>query len=149
MPRQTFLARESFVDAGEQQTRESLRTIADHLPNVSFLAENRIVDSMRFSYEKFDKKSDFFIDVTILPLNDQYTRVSMHASYSNGHAFYEGSDLAFALHDFESAIHAALKGELSQYLANSGRKIESGTFLSFYNDLRVFIFQLFFKKKLS
>lgn len=115
MPRQTFLARESFVDAAEALTRTTLFTIPAYINYIRLVAENKKIDSVRFSYEKADKNKVYFIDVTVLPLNDQYTRVSLHATHTTGSAFYEDADMAYALHDFESAIHAAVKGDLSHY----------------------------------
>jgi hypothetical protein len=115
MPRQTFLSRESFVDATEKQTRETLSSLPAYISHIVLVAENPIIESYRFTYDKADKKLQYLIDVTILPLNDQYTRISLHASHTNGHAFYEDADMSFALHDFESAIHAALKGDLAYY----------------------------------
>ena len=115
MPRQTFLSRESFVDATEKQTRETISSIPAYVSHIVLVSENPIIESYRFSYDKADKKLQYIIDVRVLPLNDQYTRISLHASHTNGHAFYEDADMGFALHDFESAIHAALKGDLAYY----------------------------------
>jgi len=115
MPRQTFLSRKSFVDATEKQTRETISSIPAYVSHIVLVSENPIIESYRFSYDKADKKLQYIIDVRVLPLNDQYTRISLHASHTNGHAFYEDADMGFALHDFESAIHAALKGDLAYY----------------------------------
>jgi len=130
MPRQTFLSRESFVDATEKQTRETLSSLPAYVSHIVLVAENPIIESYRFTYDKADKKLQYLIDVTILPLNDQYTRISLHASHTNGHAFYEDADMSFALHDFESAIHAALKGDLAFYKpAGHQPKEQSSTLL--------------------
>ncbi|SHF95937.1 hypothetical protein [Flavisolibacter ginsengisoli] len=123
MPRQTFLSRESFVDATEKQTRETLSSIPAYVSHIVLVSENPVIESYRFTYDKADKKLQYIIDVRILPLNDQYTRISLHASHTNGHAFYEDADMGFALHDFESAIHAALKGDLAYYKP-AGQKVQ-------------------------
>src|SRR3954453_14158573 len=115
MPRQTFLSKESFVDASEKQTKETLLSIPAFVTNIKLIGENKMIESIKFSYELPVKKLQYYIDVSVLRLNDQYTRVSLHASHTNGQAFYSNSDLAIVLHDFESAIHAALKGDLSSY----------------------------------
>ena len=117
MPRQTFLTRESFVDATEQHTREALRSIPAFLASIHFVSENRPGQAYRFLYDQKTKKVNYHIDVSVLPLNDQYTRISLHASHVNGQAFYTDADLSFALHDFESAVHAAVKGDLAQFKA--------------------------------
>ena len=149
MPRQTFLSRESFVDATEKQTRETLLSIPAFVSNITLVSENIIRESFRFDYELTEKNLYYVIDVTILPLNDQYTRISLHASHSNGHAFYEDSDMAFALHDFESAIHAALKGDLAHYRPLGHAKKEAGGLLHMWGILKTSIAGLVFKRKLS
>ena len=58
---------------------------------------------------------EYHVDVTLLPLDTQYIRISLHGEHSNGEAFDNDADMANALHDFESAIEAALKGDVSTY----------------------------------
>jgi hypothetical protein len=113
MPRQNFLSRESFVNASELKTRDSIMSLPFHLGHIELITENKMIDKMRFVYVHAAKKIEYFIDVTVLPLNEQYTRVSLHASHVNGHSFYEDAEMAIALHDFESAIHATVNGDLA------------------------------------
>jgi hypothetical protein len=149
MPRQTFISRESFVDATEKQTRETLFTVPAYVSNIKLLAENKVIETLKFSYEQVNKKQSYIIDVSVLPLNDQYTRLSLHASYPNGHAFYEDADIAFALHDFESAIHAALKGDLAHYKPNGQKEKEPNKFIQICMAFKSSVGELFLKKKLS
>ena len=78
MPRQNFLSRESFVDASEKQAKDSLLAIPAFVPNIRFVSENKMVGSSRFSYEQSEKNIEYVIDVSVLPLNDQFTRVCLH-----------------------------------------------------------------------
>ena len=149
MPRQTFLSRESFVDATEKQTKETLFSIPAYVSNIKLVGENTRIESYKFSYEQTEKKLEYVIDVSIFPLNDQYTRISLHASHANGHAFYEDADMAFALHDFESAIHAALKGDLAHYRPAGQKLKEASSWPPFVTVVKSFISELIFKKKLS
>jgi hypothetical protein len=149
MPRQTFLSRESFVDATEKQTKETLFSIPAYVSNIKLIAENARMESYKFSYEQTEKKLHYVIDVSILPLNDQYTRISLHASHANGHAFYADSDMAFALHDFESAIHAALKGDLAHYKPAGQKPKELSGWTQFLAGFKTSLSDLMFKKKLS
>jgi hypothetical protein len=48
-------------------------------------------------------------------LDNQYKRISLHGEHSNGEAFNNDADMVIALHDFESAIEAALRGDVSTY----------------------------------
>ncbi|MGZ3838285.1 MAG: hypothetical protein ACXVMS_05145 [Flavisolibacter sp.] len=149
MPRQTFLSRESFVDATEKQTKETLFSIPAYVSNIKLVAENKLIESFKFSYEQVEKKLQYVIDVTILPLNDQYTRISLHASHNNGQAFYTDADMSFALHDFESAIHAALKGDLAHYKPLGQKVREANGFAQYFLSLKSSFLDLIFRKKLS
>lgn len=115
MPRQTFLHRESFLDGTEKQTRETLFLLPAYVSHIRLLAENKVLDTLRFEYTYSEKGDVFLVDVTVLALNDQYTRVSLHAFYANEHTFYQDSAITVGLHDFESLIHAVLKDDLSHY----------------------------------
>ena len=115
MSRKTYLTKEFFVDALEKQTKESVLSIPAFVNNVKLVAENKLVELTRFVYEQPLKKLTYYIDVSVLPLNEKYTRVCLHASYMNGQAFHSDGDLSVALHDFESAVCAALKGDTSSY----------------------------------
>src|SRR5437764_1476781 len=115
MPRQNYLSRESFVDATEKQAKDSLLSIPAFASNIKLVAENKLTDSIRFTYDQAFKKLQYNVNVSVLPLNEKYTRISLHATYANGQAFQSDSDINIALHDFESAIEAALKGDISTY----------------------------------
>jgi hypothetical protein len=115
MPRQNFLSRESFVEASEIQAKESLLSIPVFVPNIKLIAENTKLQSLKFCYQLPQKDIEYYVDVTLLPLDTQYTRISLHGEHSNGEAFDNDADMAMALHDFESAIGAALKGDVSIY----------------------------------
>ncbi|MBA2744717.1 MAG: hypothetical protein H0U44_00695 [Flavisolibacter sp.] len=124
MPRQNFLSRESFVNAGEIKTRNSILSLPFHLDHIELYAENRMIDSLRFYYVHPSKRREYFVDITVLPLNEEFTRVSLHAVHVNGQSFYDDAEMAIALHDFESAIHASVNGELAQYKASGLLKIK-------------------------
>ena len=147
MPRQTFLTRESFVDATEQHTRDSLLSIPAYLASIHFVSENRLGHAYRFLYDQKSKKTQYHIDVSVLPLNDQYTRISLHASHINGQAFYTDADLSFALHDFESAVHASIKGDLAQF--GAGVRTEGGKGQSLGTRMRSLLHFLLLREKLS
>ena len=115
MPRQNFLSRESFFEATEIQARESLLSIPVFVPNIKLIAENTKLQSFKFRYQLPQKNLEYHVDVTLLPLDTQYTRISLHGEHSNGEAFDNDAEMVMALHDFQSAIEAALKGDVSNY----------------------------------
>ena len=115
--RHNYLTRESFVPVSEEQARNSLRSIPAFAPHIAFLSENRFTESLRFRYA-LPSGLSIQVDVTVLPLNETYTRVSLHGTYETGQALRdpkEENDLALALHDFEKAAEAAIRGEATGY----------------------------------
>jgi hypothetical protein len=149
MPRQNYLSRESFVDATEKQAKDSLLSIPAFAANIKLVAENKLIDSIRFTYDQPYKKLQYNVNVSVLPLNEKYTRISLHATYSNGQAFQSESDINIALHDFESAIQAALKGDVSSYKPYQPKETVSRKFVHFMIAFGSSIGLFFLKKKLS
>ncbi|MGZ5286435.1 MAG: hypothetical protein ACXWV0_01645 [Flavisolibacter sp.] len=149
MPRQNFLSKESFVDASEKQAKESLLSVPSFVPNITLMSENKMIESYKFAYRQPVKDTIYHIDVSVLPLNEKYIRISMHGTYANGQAFNADADMSLALHDFESAINAALKGDTSLYRPFEPRVKNTRKFLqltlAFVTSIGVF----FLKKKLS
>jgi hypothetical protein len=149
MPRQNFLSRESFVDASEKQAKDSLLSIPAFVPNIRFVSENKMVGSSRFSYEQSLKNIEYFIDVTVLPLNDQFTRVCLHGTHLNGQSFNNDADMAFALHDFEAALMAALQGDVSLYVPSAKKPSNSKNFIHIATACVTSVCLFFLRKKLS
>ena len=149
MPRQNFLSRESFVDASEKHAKDSLLAIPAFVPNIRFVSENKMVGSTRFSYEQPVKNTEYFIDVSVLPLNDQFTRVCLHGTHLNGQSFNNDADMAYALHDFEAAMLAALQGDVSLYVPGEKKPANSKKFVHMATALVTSVCFFFLRKKLS
>ena len=115
MPRQNFLTRESFVTATEKQAKDSLLSIPAFVSNITLIGENKMIQSFKFCYSQPVKNTQYHVDVSMLPLNEQYIRISLHGRHIGGQAFNHDADMAIALHDFEAALQAALKGDTSLY----------------------------------
>ncbi len=115
MPRQNFIARESFVEAAEKQTKDSLLSIPAFASHIRLLSENKMNESIRFLYERPLIPAHYHVDVSALPLNGEYTRISLHGRYANGQAFQDETDLVVVLIDFEAAFRAAMLGDTSLY----------------------------------
>ncbi len=149
MPRHNYLSRDSFVDATERQAKETILSIPAFAPNIRLLEDNKRMESFKFCYELPVKKLQYHISVTVLPLNEKYTRISLHATYANGQAFHTNSDVSIVLHDFESAVNAALAGDTSIYKPYQPKETSSKkiihTVVAFVSSIGVFLL----KKKLS
>lgn len=147
MPRQTFLSRESFLESSEKRTREVLTLLSEHAANISFVADNRLTGGLRFCYVSRSRNAAYNIDVSVLPLNDQYTRLCLHASHTNEEAFYENPDMAYALHDMEAGIQAMVGGDFSYFRQKENIPVASRSFS--INHLRSVFDVFFLRKKLS
>jgi hypothetical protein len=149
MSRQNFLSRESFVEASENQAKESLLSVPVFVPNIKLISENEKLQLFKFRYQLPQKNLEYHVDVTILPLDTQYTRISLHGEHSNGEAFENDADMALALHDFESAIEAALKGDVSTYKPYQPKERKQKNFLQFTATVAASVGIFILRKKLS
>lgn len=147
--RQNFLSKETFAETTEWQARESLLSIPVFASNIRLIEENKMLQSFKFSYEQPVKKMEYFIDVTILPLNEKYTRISLHGRRPDGHAFNNDADMAMSLHDFESALLAAVDGDTSLYKPYTPKPSGSKKFFQLAFTLVTSASVFILKKKLS
>lgn len=149
MPRQNFLSKESFVEATEQQAKDGILSIPVFASNIRLLVENKVLQTCKFAYYFQQKQVEYHIDVTILPLDNHYTRISLHGRHSNGESFGNDSDMAIALHDFESAIQAAIRGDVTSYKAHQPKPKTSKKFIQLAATLMASAGIFILKKKLS
>jgi hypothetical protein len=148
MPRQNFLAKESFVNASEKLTKEFILCIPVFASNIKLVSENQKLHSFRFLYHHH-QNMQYHIDVSVLPLNDEYTRISLHGMHIDAHAFEHDANLAIALHDFESAAGAAINGDSSLYKPYEPKTKGSKKMIQFVATTVASVGILFLKKKLS
>jgi hypothetical protein len=148
MPRQNFLSSDFFVSTSEAAAKAALLSIPEHLPNIKLVKENSLIQTMRFLYQHHDKTSDNYMDVSILPLNDQYVRFCLHASYSNGQAFHSDPAISNALFQFEKAVHAAISNDFSLIDATPAAKSKKNQSL-FLNTVLSLLSMVFLWKKLT
>lgn len=118
MPRQNFISKDFFVNATEEETRRSIKELPAFVPNVKMVRENKVIPSVKFLYERAAEERHHHVDVSVLPLTDMYTRVTLHVSYASGLAFNKDPYINNALQNFESAIQAALGGQADAYQAS-------------------------------
>lgn len=117
MPRQTFLSKDFFINASEADAKQCILELPKCISNIKFVAEDAQLQTLKFLYER---PADFpenynYIDVSLLPLNLDQTRITLHGSYTNGCVFYNDSQVANALSNFESAVQAVVKGSINEF----------------------------------
>jgi hypothetical protein len=109
MPTQNFLSTDFFLLSSEEEAKRVLLSLPTFHPNISLLRENSLVHTTRFLFENTEKQLQHYIDVSLLPLNDQHVLVRLHGSYTNGKSFNSDPDLSLALKQFEYALCNLLK----------------------------------------
>ncbi len=117
MPKQTHLSKDFFVNASEEEARQHILHLPDCVTNIKFIEENRVRRSFRFVYERPSENPEEYnyVDVSLLPLNVHQTRITLHGSSVNANLFQKDFRVNNALCNFESAIHAVVKGSISEY----------------------------------
>jgi hypothetical protein len=115
MPRQTFLSKEFFINSSEKHAKLSLLSLPQLVGDIKFVSENRLTKSLRFLFQNITEKKNYQVDVSLLPLDDNYTQVNLHVSYTNEQAFVHDNSIRYALINFQDAIYAALKGDINYY----------------------------------
>ena len=149
MSRQTFISKDFFVNASEQVARQTILSLPKAISNIKLVAENPRLHSVTFLYERPDDELPNHVAVSLLPLNESHTQVTLHGSYPNGSAFYNDPYINNAVANFESAIHAAINGNLSQFQPEIPKKNISQRFLHLIAMAAAFIGVIFLWRKLS
>jgi hypothetical protein len=118
MPKRLHLSKDFFVNASEQQARDHILELPNCVSNIKLVEENPVRRSFKFVYERPSENPEEYnyIDVSLLPLNVHQTRIMLHGSYINGNVFQKSFKVNNALCNFESAIHAVVKGSINEYV---------------------------------
>jgi hypothetical protein len=117
MPRQTYLSKDFFVNASESETKQHILELPNCISSIKFVAEDSMRHTIKFLYERpaDDPQNYNCIHVILLPLNVDQTKITLHGSYVHGNVFYNEAQVMNALANFESAVHAALKGSIDEF----------------------------------
>ena len=115
MPRQTFLSKDFFINASEEVAKQHILELPKSVSNIKLVEENQRLQSLKFLYDGIDEHPDNIVDVSLLPLNVHQTKVTLHCSYRDGCSFNNDFNVKNTLVNFESAINAAVVGDMSIY----------------------------------
>lgn len=122
MSRKNFLSTDFFVTASEKEARNILLSLPGHLSKLTLLKEDTIIHSTRFLFDNPEKATQYYVDVTVLQLNDQYVRFSLHGSYINGQAIQSENEIRNVLLQFEKLIFAAANNDFSALNTDQKRR---------------------------
>jgi hypothetical protein len=115
MPRQNFVSRNFFVPATEKQAVETIKAIPHF---VSYLEETGIAAigrSFRFRSTFGGQEESLYVDVSLLRLDHEFTQVGLHASFLSGKVIGKNPFPEALLQNFEQALLASLKGDVSLF----------------------------------
>ena len=110
MSRQTFVSNTFFVNASEETTRFILLSLPKKTNEISFVSENNKLNVTRFNHQA-PNQDNYQVDVSLLPMNNEYTQVNIHVGYIDGHSFTNNNTIKQVLVQFEYSIQAALRGD--------------------------------------
>jgi hypothetical protein len=113
MSRKNFLSIDFFVPTSESEARRILLSLPGHFSQLTLLKEDTIIHSTRFLYDHSEKGLQYYVDVSILPLNDQYVRFCLHGMHTNGQIIQDDAEIKNVLLLFERSIHAGFTNDFS------------------------------------
>lgn len=113
MLRKNFLSSDFFVTTSEKEAKRILLSLPGHVSQLTLLKEDNIVHSTRFLFHHPEKETQYYVDVTLLQLNDQYVRFSLHGSYTNGQAIQSDAEIKSVLEQFEKTVFAAVNNDFA------------------------------------
>jgi hypothetical protein len=148
MPRQNFISKDFFTFSTEEDTKRALLSLPQFVNMISFVGENKLLQSWRFTYEH-PKSTRQYIDVALIPLNDGHVRITLHGTYANGHSFYKDGFLTNALLNFERALQAAIAGTSGSFVAIEPRVGSSEKAVHLVLNILAFLGGSILSKKLS
>ena len=123
MAKRLHLSKDFFVNASEQEARHHILELPNCVSNIKLVEENPVRRSFKFVYERPAENPEEYnyIDVSLLPLNVHQTRIMLQGSYINTNVYQKSFKVNNALCNFESAIHAVVKGSINEYVPQQAK----------------------------
>lgn len=110
MPRQTFATREFFVSNPEAATRHTVLNLAHFFRRMQLTGENAKLHCITFLYAPEGEQCAIHVVMSLLPLDEGCTKVTVHGSYTTGCVFKKDLYMMQALDNIEAALQAAING---------------------------------------
>lgn len=146
MSRQTFVSNTFFVNASEETTRFILLSLPKKTNEISFVSENNKLNVTRFNHQA-PNQDNYQVDVSLLPMNNEYTQVNIHVGYIDGHSFTNNNTIKQVLVHFEYSIQAALRGDAAFFQPPVLEERNSLSVLPFFAMIANFVTNIFMWKK--
>ena len=147
MPRKTFTTNQFFVDASQANARQAVAELPQVFSRMKLLSENQNLHSFLFFYEQEGEQLHSHVAVSLLPLDEQQTQVTVHGSYASGQAFYNDPFVTNALANFEAALQAAIKGGAASFEPQVAKENLSYRWLRLMGTAAAFLSAVFIWRK--
>jgi hypothetical protein len=115
MPRQTFATREFFVSIPETTTHQTVLNLPNFFTRIRFAGENPKLHCLTFLYVPQDEQEAVHIIISVLPLDEGCTKITVHGSYGNGCVFTKDRYMDYVMSNVEAALQAAASGSTSLF----------------------------------
>lgn len=110
MPRSNFLSTEFFIQSNEERAVQLLLGVSSVITGCRFISKAAHQPVVYFLFEQ--NKNIFKTAINYLPLNDEFTKITIQVSYADGHPFSSDNNCKEILHKLELIISALAKGEV-------------------------------------
>ncbi len=148
MHRQTFVSNSFFVPASVAATKNILQLMPDSITYLQFVCESDRQQSLRYLYQPAELKN-YQVDVSLLPLNTEYTQVTVHLSYADGHTFQYDSHIRQALASFEGLVQNVVNGKNPVPAYPAKEQKQTAGWVEMLSAIAASVTGLFIWKKLS
>ncbi len=142
MPRQSFLSADFFVATTEENAGKALVLLPTQNRHICLVRENSNLHTMRFSFDHTEKSFPIYIDVSLLPLNDQFVRFRLHGFYTNERRIEDNTEIELALSCFKKLAYEALQID---YPAEKIKQRTPSSIKSMFRSPASFLSMLLFK----
>jgi hypothetical protein len=146
MSRQTFVSNTFFVNASEETARLIILSLPNKTNEISFVSENNKLNFTRFNHQA-QNQENYQVDVSLLPMNNEYTQVNIHVGFVDGHSFSNNNTIKQVLVQFEYSIQAALRGDAAFFQPPVLEERNSLSVLPFFAMIANFVANVFMWKK--
>jgi hypothetical protein len=147
MPRKTFTTKQFFVNTSQTHARNIVAALPQAFGRLQLLSENPKLHSFLFFYEQESEQQHSHVTVSLLPLDEQQTQITVHGSYANGKVFYNDPYVTNALANVEAALQAAINGCVATFEPLVARQNLSYRWLRLIGTAAAFLSAVFIWRK--
>lgn len=109
MPRSNFLSTQFFIPSNEERAVQLLLGVSSVIAGCRFISKAAHQPVVYFLFEQ--NQNIFKTAINYLPLNEEFTKITIQVAYADGHPFTSDKNCKEILYKLELIISALAKGE--------------------------------------